>query len=103
MGKAPSDEEIAAKVKGHPQWTLDELKKAVEEAPILEQAELQEAVDLLGNGKAYMPLGEFEALIGGMGEPISAELMAKVKRDAEPDTDQQVNLRHFVAKMMTRP
>ena len=60
-------------------------------------------MDLVSNGKPFMALAEFEALVGALGEGLSDELLAKVRKDAEPDSDGQINLRHFCAKMMTKP
>mmetsp|Transcript_3431 Transcript_3431/g.8490 ORF Transcript_3431/g.8490 Transcript_3431/m.8490 type:complete len:135 (-) Transcript_3431:101-505(-) len=97
-GKAPSEAEIQelAASAGNP-ISEETLEKIATSQPELVESEVLQAFEIFDqNGNGFMPLKELMDVLRNLGEGVPDPLLEQLKEVAEPDEEQQVNIRHLV-------
>ncbi|EDQ91370.1 uncharacterized protein MONBRDRAFT_36266 [Monosiga brevicollis MX1] len=101
LGKAPSGEEIEELLGGASSVDFAKFQELFNASPVADFDETMDAFSTFDSHSAgYMSLTELLHIMKNLGEGLSEDVLAKVKDAAEPDSDGQVNYRHFVEKMV---
>eukprot|EP00037_Helgoeca_nana_P032023 m.411782 g.411782 ORF g.411782 m.411782 type:complete len:135 (-) comp28734_c0_seq1:199-603(-) len=97
-GKAPSEadiQEVAAAAGDG--ISLDKFTELANSQPDLVEAEVLQAFEVFDqNGNGFMPLAELCDVLKNLGEGVPDQLLDQLKAVAEPDEEEQVNIRHLV-------
>lgn len=103
LGYAPSEEELTELLDGNESVDIERFKSLAANLGVPEQEDVLEAFSTFDqNNNGYIALNELKHLMANLGEglnPTQIEAMAKL---CEPDDEGQVNIRHFVSKIMTQ-
>eukprot|EP00047_Mylnosiga_fluctuans_P001526 m.220747 g.220747 ORF g.220747 m.220747 type:complete len:367 (-) comp10443_c0_seq1:64-1164(-) len=97
LGKAPSQAELKELLAGHSSVDRNLFKALASKLDCPSKEDIIEAFsvfDVQGNG--YIPLKELQHVLKSLGEGLEDEILQKLAVITEPDSDQQVNYRHFV-------
>ena len=96
-GATPAEQDIADLSVGKTSFTLDDFKAACAANAAPEQSEVQEAFEVFDqNGNGYISLIELKNVLKNLGEGMDDATLDKVAKASEPDSEGQVNIRHFV-------
>jgi Ca2+-binding EF-hand superfamily protein len=101
LGKAPSSEEMEELLKGDKTVDFNKFKGMYNAAPTAEIEDVMDAFatfDMHNGG--YIALEELIHLMKNLGEGLPDPILKQIEQAAEPDSDGQVNYRHFVEKMV---
>eukprot|EP00040_Diaphanoeca_grandis_P010142 m.51944 g.51944 ORF g.51944 m.51944 type:complete len:140 (+) comp21523_c1_seq1:426-845(+) len=101
LGYAPSEEELAELLGGSDSIDLETFKKLSSDLGTPQVEEVLEAFSVFDqNGNGYISLKELSHLMGSLGEGLSKEHLEAMAATSEPDDEGQVNIRHFVSKLL---
>ena len=88
-------QEVAASVGGP--ISEEQFNTIASSQPELVEAEVLEAFEVFDqNGNGFMPLSELCDVLKNLGEGVPDNLLDQLKQVAEPDEEDQVNIRHLV-------
>lgn len=76
---------------------MDKFTELANSQPDLVEAEVLQAFEVFDqNGNGFMPLAELCDVLKNLGEGVPDQLLDQLKAVAEPDEEEQVNIRHLV-------
>lgn len=100
LGLCISNEDVEEKTGG----ADVDLAKFQEIAASLTTPNLDEVIEAFSvfdqNGNGYIALGELKHVMKNLGEGLSDAELDGMSAQAEPDDEGQVNIRHFVTKLL---
>jgi len=102
LGYAPSEEELAESLAGSTSIDLPKFKDMSTNFGTPQTDEVLEAFSTFDmNGNGYIALKELTHLMANLGEGLSEQHIEAMKAASEPDDEGQVNIRHFVSKILS--
>lgn len=103
LGYAPSEEELSEILEGKESVDLERFKSLAANLGVPEQDEVLEAFSTFDqNSNGYIAISDLKHLMSSLGEGLDPKQIEAMATLCEPDDEGQVNIRHFVSKIMTQ-